>query len=90
MKRHLQGKIRGKVQGVSFRDSTVDFARSIGIDGMIRNESDGSVYIEAEGEETQLEALRKWLREGPPAADVEEVDLNEAKLQHHTGFKVQS
>lgn len=89
MKSHIEGKIRGKVQGVCFRDSTCDFARSIGITGFVRNEPDGSVYIEAEGDETQLEALREWLREGPSAAEVEEVELKEAELKDYDGFNVQ-
>ncbi|MFO8026751.1 MAG: acylphosphatase [Opitutales bacterium] len=90
MKSHIEGKIRGKVQGVCFRDATCDFARSIGIDGFVRNEPDGTVYIEAEGEESQLEALREWLREGPSAAQVEEVDLGRAELKDYEGFNVQT
>lgn len=90
MKIHLEGTICGKVQGVRFRDATRDFALSRGIDGMVRNEPDGSVYLEAEGDATQLEALRDWLREGPSAADVEEVDLREAPLENYDGFFVQT
>jgi len=90
MKTHIEGKIRGKVQGVFFRDSTCEFARSIGITGIVRNEPDGSVYIEAEGDETQLEALHEWLREGPSAADVKDVDLNEGELQNYDSFNVQT
>lgn len=90
MKSHIEGKIKGTVQGVCFRDTTRDFARSIGIDGFVRNEPDGTVYIEAEGEESQLEALREWLREGPSAAEVEEVDLNQAELKNYDGFNVQT
>lgn len=90
MKTHLEGNIRGKVQGVFFRDATRDFALSRGINGVVRNEPDGSVYLEAEGDETQLEALRGWLREGPSAADVEEVDLREGPLQNYEGFHVQA
>ena len=52
MKTHLEGNIRGKVQGVFFRDATRDFARFRGINGIVRNEPDGSVYLEAEGDET--------------------------------------
>lgn len=87
---HIEGKIRGKVQGVCFRDSTCDFARSTGIKGIVRNEPDGSVYIEAEGDEAQLEALRQWLRDGPPAADVEDIDLHEAAPQNYESFNVQT
>ena len=80
----------GQSAGRIFRDSTCDFARTKGIAGIVRNESDGSVYIEAEGDGSQLEALRDWLREGPSAADVKEVDLNEGKLQNYDSFNVQT
>jgi len=90
MKIHLEGKIHGKVQGVFFRDATRDFAHSRGINGIVRNEPDGSVYLEAEGDKTQLNALRGWLWKGPSAADVEEVDLREGQLRNYEGFKVQS
>jgi len=90
MKSHVEGKIRGKVQGVCFRDSTCEFARSIGIAGIVRNEPDGSVYIEAEGDETQLASLCDWLREGPSAAEVEEVDLKETELKNYDDFEVRS
>ena len=89
MKIHLEGKIYGKVQGVFFRDATRAFADSRGIKGIVRNEPDGSVYLEAEGDKTQLNALRGWLWKGPSAADVEEVDLHEGELQNYEGFKVQ-
>ncbi len=89
MKTHLEGKVHGKVQGVNFRDSTRDFALSRSIDGIIRNEPDGSVYLEAEGSREQLDALREWLEQGPSAADVDEIDLHEGDVRNHEGFTVQ-
>ncbi len=86
---HIEGYIRGRVQGVNFRDSTRTFAKSIGLDGLVRNEPDGSVYIEAEGNQDQLAALREWLEDGPSAADVEEIDLREGDLRHHEDFTVE-
>lgn len=90
MKTHIQGKIRGRVQGVCFRDAARDFAQSKGINGIVRNEPDGSVYVEAEGDEQQLEALRAWLRRGPPLAEVKDVDLHEAEVRNYEGFTVQA
>lgn len=88
--KHIEGNIRGKVQGVFFRDSTRDFAESRGINGIVRNEPDGSVYLEAEGNEEQLDALREWLGHGPSAADVDEIDLREGRVRNYQGFTVQT
>jgi len=90
MKTHIHGKIRGKVQGVCFRDATRDFAQSKGISGIVRNEPDGSVYVEAEGDEQQLESLRAWLWRGPPLAEVKAVDLREDELRNYVGFTVEA
>lgn len=67
---HNSIKIEGKVQGVAFRASTLEMANSLGIDGWVRNEADGSVRIEAEGTEEQLTRLLSWCNEGPDRAEV--------------------
>jgi acylphosphatase len=51
MKKHFNIRISGRVQGVFFRASTKAKAEELGISGFVQNEPDGSVYIEAEGEE---------------------------------------
>ena len=48
---HWNFRISGKVQGVFFRDSTQTEADRLGLKGIIRNESDGTVYAEVEGKE---------------------------------------
>ncbi|HOK26280.1 MAG TPA: acylphosphatase [Bacteroidales bacterium] len=58
-------QVTGYVQGVGFRYCTVREARRLGIKGYVRNMPDGSVYIEAEGDREQLEALVRWCNEGP-------------------------
>jgi len=63
------------VQGVAFRQSTVDEARRLGLAGSVRNLSDGSVEAEAEGSRAQVEALVRWCQRGPPSAQVERVDV---------------
>jgi acylphosphatase len=67
--------VRGLVQGVFFRQSTADEARRLGVRGWVRNAPDGSVEAEVEGERAQIEALAAWCRRGPPAAEVDEVDV---------------
>jgi acylphosphatase len=72
--RRVHLEVHGWVQGVAFRAHTVREARALGLAGWVRNRSDGSVEIVAEGDELALERLRDWCREGPPAARVTRLD----------------
>jgi len=58
-------QVSGYVQGVGFRYCSVREAKRLGITGYVKNMSDGTVYIEAEGGKEQLEAFVKWCNEGP-------------------------
>jgi len=68
-------RVVGIVQGVAFRQSTVDEARRLGLAGHVRNLADGSVEAEAEGARAEVEALVRWCRRGPPSAEVDRVDV---------------
>ncbi len=70
--------VHGRVQGVFYRASTRDAARQFGVKGFVRNEPDGSVYIEATGDEESLKKLIAWCRKGPPQAMVSHVEVNDA------------
>lgn len=78
----------GRVQGVFFRRSTKDKADSLGLCGWVRNEPDGSVMIEVEGQESVVEKFVEWCKIGPPIAHVEAVNIKELPLQNYTDFKV--
>ncbi|MBI1195020.1 MAG: acylphosphatase [Gammaproteobacteria bacterium] len=67
--------VRGRVQGVCFRATTVSEARRLGVAGWVRNEPGGEVRIEAEGAREALEALVDWCRHGPEYAVVEHLDV---------------
>lgn len=86
--KHLNIKVKGLVQGVYFRASTREQAIQLGINGLVRNESDGSVYVEAEGEDLQLDILVGWLREGPEAAQVESVETTHGTVRNYIGFEI--
>ncbi len=73
MKR-IEIKIYGLVQGVFFRYTTRKFARKLSLTGTVKNMPDGSVYIEAEGPETQLYELLDFAKKGPKNARVERVE----------------
>ena len=66
--------VTGRVQGVWFRDFTRRRAVGLGLAGTVRNRSDGTVEVRAWGAETALDELERALRQGPPAADVRELD----------------
>lgn len=65
--------VSGLVQGVFFRQSTVDEARRLGVAGWVRNLPDGRVEVLAEGSKAALDGLVAFCRRGPPAARVEDV-----------------
>ena len=71
--------VRGRVQGVGFRWFVEREAHILGISGWVRNNSDGSVEVLAQGTREQLLGLRSRLREGPRAARVDDVEEFEAK-----------
>jgi acylphosphatase len=66
-------RVTGKVQGVFFRHSARLEAERLGIRGAARNLPDGSVEVLAAGTAAALDALREWLRRGPPMARVDAV-----------------
>jgi acylphosphatase len=74
-------RVRGRVQGVGFRWFVEKHAAIIGIVGWVRNRSDGSVEVLAQGTREQIFALRAKLHEGPRAARVDDVEEFESKAQ---------
>lgn len=67
-------EISGQVQGVGFRFSAKNTADELGIKGIVRNESDGTVYVEALGDKESMDKFIEAMRKGPsPAADVDKV-----------------
>ncbi len=69
--------VKGKVQGVWYRQSTLEIATKLDIKGWVRNLHNGDVEITAEGEAEALESLIEWCKKGPPLAVVKEVNVVE-------------
>lgn len=88
MTKHFNIKIYGLVQGVFFRANAKERAKELNITGFARNESDGSVYIEAEGEEKSLNKFIKWCNSGPAMAQVEKMVISEDSLKNFHRFEV--
>jgi acylphosphatase len=85
--RRVRAIVTGRVQGVAFRASTVDHARVHGVTGWVRNLPDGSVELEAQGDEARVGALLAWCAHGPPAARVTGVAVDDrAVIEGEHGF----
>lgn len=79
-------RITGRVQGVWFRGWAVDTARALGVGGWVRNRADGSVELLARGSESAVAALIDRCREGPSAARVDCVEVEESDELVEDGF----
>ena len=88
MKQAVKIKIKGTVQGVFFRQSTVEKARELDITGWVRNCEDGSVEIEAEGDENLLRVFVQWCHRGPRNAKVNSVDISEIEVRGVEKFEI--
>ena len=75
--RRIRAIVSGRVQGVSYRASTCTEAKRLGLVGWVRNRSDGSVELEAEGPDDMVAALIRWCHQGPPAARVARVVVDD-------------
>ena len=83
-------RINGLVQGVFFRATTKEKADELGIKGWVRNcrrRNDG-VKIFAEGDEESMKKFLDWCHEGTSGAQVEEVEIADAKEENSTSFEV--
>ena len=73
--RRVRAIVTGRVQGVSYRASTADEARRLGLAGWVRNRKDRTVEALVEGDDAAIEAFVRWCHEGSPAAQVTKVDV---------------
>lgn len=89
MIKHIDISVSGKVQGVFFRVSAKEEAEKLGISGYAKNMNDGTVYIEAEGEEAALKGFVEWCKSGPTHAEVKDISAKEShEVNGFEGFGV--
>jgi acylphosphatase len=74
--------IRGKVQGVYFRQNTKQVATRRGVTGWVHNLPDGRVEAIFEGDDGDVNEVIEWCHVGPPKAEVENVDV---RFEKYTG-----
>jgi acylphosphatase len=87
--KEIRIKVTGRVQGVFFRDFVVRQAESLSLKGCVKNTSDGSVSVIAQGGEKELKRFTTLIEEGPESAEVHNVEVkwNEPS-QEFKDFKI--
>ena len=79
--------ISGRVQGVFYRDWTVETARSLGLAGWVRNLADGTVEAHLEGDAGALRTMFAAMHEGPPRAEVARIEESPAEPENLSTFE---
>lgn len=86
--RHLM--IFGRVQGVFYRNWTVETANRLGLAGWVRNRMDGCVEVLVEGSAEDVEHFATLAHEGPPAAQVARIEASDVAVEGRTSFQKRS
>jgi acylphosphatase len=73
-------RVWGHVQGVSYRKLTQKVARHLGVNGWVRNVSNGTVEVFLDGDERLVDAVIAWCAFGPPKSKVDEIQVLEPGL----------
>jgi acylphosphatase len=84
--------VTGRVQGVWFRESTRLRADELGVEGFVRNLSDGRVEAVFEGDAEAVRSALEYVRHGPPLAEVTHVEIDQTpsstEAPEYSGFLV--
>lgn len=84
----IRATVRGDVQGVGFREATARRAAELKLMGWVRNQQDGTVLVHAEGDPEAAAQMERFLRNGPPLADVADVAVQEVAVEGHEQFAI--
>ena len=88
--RVLKAKVCGKVQGVWFRKYALDSARDIGIVGMVKNLGDGTVLVNASGDDENLRKFKELLKNGSPNSIIDKIDYSwEDSFIEYSTFEIE-
>lgn len=83
---HFRLRIAGRVQGVGFRDWLVEESRTRGLNGWVRNRSDGTVETLVSGPDAAVQDILRACTQGPPSATVTGIDIKNEKEPAPPGF----
>ena len=81
-------RIFGRVQGVFFRQWTINQARTLGVSGWVRNVPDGTVEAHVEGDEGPVAKMIESMQRGPSQAHVEDLTVENVEPEEIDGFSV--
>lgn len=84
----VRATVRGRVQGIGFREAAVRRAAELGVSGWVRNGDDGTVLVHAEGPDEAVDGMLGWLGKGPRGAVVEAVEVERGKVEGHEQFAI--
>jgi len=85
---HYDILVRGKVQGVGFRYTAQNLARTLGLTGYVKNLPNGDVYLEIEGSSLATEQMLSWCKSGPGPGHVDEIRASEGELKDYRSFEL--
>ena len=76
------------MQGVYFRVSAKQKALNLGVRGFVKNESDGTVSVEVEGESNAVEQMVSWCKKGPELARIKAIEVTELPARNFVSFTI--
>ncbi|MFN5182205.1 MAG: acylphosphatase [Bacteroidota bacterium] len=85
---HYNITVKGKVQGVAYRFNAQAQATRYDLNGFVKNLPNGDVYIEAEGEEDNVNNFISWCQIGPRLAEVSEVIAELGEVRQFSSFEL--
>jgi acylphosphatase len=78
--------VSGDVKNKGYRFAAMQKAYQLGVRGTVKKNRDGTIFIEAEGDDANLESFISWCNVGPLGAKVEQLDINEVPVKNFKGF----
>ncbi len=88
MIKHFSIRVNGEVQGIGFRYEAKKTADVLGVYGVAQNLPDGTLSIEAEGEEERLQEFFEWCQSGPAGARVSNVEHHVGDVKGYSTFEI--
>ena len=85
---HLNIKVFGRVQKVGFRSFAKQTAIEYGIKGFVKNQQDGSVYIEIEATQMKTDLFLEWCYQGSPLSKVKKINIEAGELKKYKSFEI--
>lgn len=80
--------ISGRVQGVFFRQGTLEQAKELNLTGWVRNLNNGDVECLVCGDSEAVDNMEQWLKQGPPAAQVQQLKSKSLAWEKHDSFEI--